>query len=57
VAHYCNLATWEAEIRRIVVRGQSGQKVHKTLSQPIVVQKAAAISSIVVLGQCRQKSL
>jgi hypothetical protein len=27
------LATWEAEIRRIMVQGQIGQKVHKTLSQ------------------------
>jgi hypothetical protein len=27
------LATWEAEIRRIVVQGQLGQRVCKTLSQ------------------------
>jgi hypothetical protein len=26
------LATWEAEIRRIVVQGQPGQIVHETLS-------------------------
>jgi hypothetical protein len=30
------LATWEAEIRRITVGGQSGQKVPKTSSQPTV---------------------
>jgi hypothetical protein len=29
------LATWEAEIRRIMVRGQPRQKVGKTPSQPI----------------------
>jgi hypothetical protein len=29
------LATQEVEIGRIIVRGQPGQKVHKTSSQPI----------------------
>jgi hypothetical protein len=30
-----SLATWEAEIRRIMVQGQPRQKVSKTPSQPI----------------------
>jgi hypothetical protein len=29
VAHASNLVTWEAEIRRITVRGQPGQIIHK----------------------------
>jgi hypothetical protein len=29
------LATWEIEIRRILVQTQSGQKVHENPSQPI----------------------
>jgi hypothetical protein len=29
------LAPWEAKIRKIVVRGQPRQKVHKTPSQPM----------------------
>jgi hypothetical protein len=29
------LATWEAEIRRIVVQGQHRQGIHQTPSQPI----------------------
>jgi hypothetical protein len=33
------LATWEAEIRRIVVRSQPGQIVHETLSQKYLTQK------------------
>jgi hypothetical protein len=33
------LATHEAEIRRIVVWSQSGQIVHKTLSQKTLSQK------------------
>jgi hypothetical protein len=35
VAHICNPATWEAEIRRIEVQSQPGQKVSKTPSQSI----------------------
>jgi hypothetical protein len=30
------LATWEAEVGRITVWGQSGQKVHKTPFQPVI---------------------
>jgi hypothetical protein len=33
VAHACNLATQEAEIRKIAVQSQPGQRVHQTLSQ------------------------
>jgi hypothetical protein len=33
------LATWKAEIRRIVVQSQSGQIGSKTLSQKIPTQK------------------
>jgi hypothetical protein len=30
-------ATWELELRRIVVQGQPGQKNSKTLSQPTIL--------------------
>jgi hypothetical protein len=33
LVHTCNLATQEAEVRRIMVRSQPGQIVHKTLSR------------------------
>jgi hypothetical protein len=33
VAHICNLATQEAEIRKIMVQSQLRQIVHETLSQ------------------------
>jgi hypothetical protein len=32
-------ATWEAEIRRIVVQSQPGQIVHKTLSQKYLTER------------------
>jgi hypothetical protein len=41
VAHACNLATQEAEIRRIEVRSQSAQIVHETLSRKNPSQKIA----------------
>jgi hypothetical protein len=33
------LATWEAEIRRVMVQGQSGQIVHETPSPKITMAK------------------
>jgi hypothetical protein len=33
VAHACNPATWEVEIKMIVALGQSGQKVSETPAQ------------------------
>jgi hypothetical protein len=33
VAHACNLATLKAEIRRVAVQSQPGQRVHQTLSK------------------------
>jgi hypothetical protein len=39
VAHACNLATQEAEIRRIVVQSQLRQIVLKTVSQKTLHQK------------------
>jgi hypothetical protein len=39
------LATWEAEIGRIVVQGQSGQKVVETLFQPTAICGAMCLSS------------
>jgi hypothetical protein len=41
VAHAYNLATQEAEIRRIMVQSQPGQIVHKTLSSKSSTQKKA----------------
>jgi hypothetical protein len=35
------LATWETEVRRIVVRGQPRQIVHKTISQKYSKQNRA----------------
>jgi hypothetical protein len=37
------LATWEAKIRRIKVRGQPGQIVPETLSQKYPTQKAGLV--------------
>jgi hypothetical protein len=45
VAHTAILATWEAEILRIAVLGQSGQKSHGTPSQPIAGHGGAPIIS------------
>jgi hypothetical protein len=39
------LATWEAEIRQIVVPGQSRQKIHETLSQPMDGHSGVYLSS------------
>jgi hypothetical protein len=39
VAHTCNPATQEAEIRRIMVQSQSGQIVCETLSQKYQTRK------------------
>jgi hypothetical protein len=60
------LATWEAEIRRIAVRGQTRQKVQETPYQPIAQYGNALLLSqsmqetdigrIMVPGQSRQKS-
>jgi hypothetical protein len=36
VAHTCDPSAWEAEIMRIMVRGEPRQKVSKTLSQPVL---------------------
>jgi hypothetical protein len=33
VAHACDLATLKAEIRRVAVQSQPGQRVHQTLSK------------------------
>jgi hypothetical protein len=41
VAHTCNLATQEAEIRRIAVQSQLGQIVQETLSQKYPAQNRA----------------
>jgi TPR repeat protein len=38
-AHACDLGYLEAEIRRITVQSQPGQKVHETLSQKNPSQK------------------
>jgi hypothetical protein len=40
------LAAWEAEIRRIEIRGQAEQKKSKTLSQKYPTQKWAGSSGI-----------
>jgi hypothetical protein len=61
VAHACNLATWEAEIRRIVVQSQSRLGVNKNSSQPIArhtrlsfqSKQEAEIGRIAVSGQPR----
>jgi hypothetical protein len=59
------LATWKAEIGRIVVRGQPGKKVNKTTSQPIAGHGGmclsfqatweAEIRRIMVPGQQKEK--
>jgi hypothetical protein len=41
VAHACNPAIQEAEIRRIAVRSQTGQIVYETLSLKKPAQKRA----------------
>jgi hypothetical protein len=38
------LATWEAEIGRMVLPGQWGQKLHRTLSQPIARYSGTSLS-------------
>jgi hypothetical protein len=58
-----NLATWKAEIRRIFVRGQPGQKVWQTPSKFLCTvptlsfqaRQAVEIGRITVPGQPRQK--
>jgi hypothetical protein len=41
------LATWEAEFGRIMVWGQSGPKIHKMPSQPMVGWGGTLLSSLV----------
>jgi hypothetical protein len=63
---YLFLATWKADIWRIMVQGQSGQKVCMTLSQPVAGHGSMYLSPqalretenerIVVLGQLDKKS-
>jgi hypothetical protein len=59
------LATWEADIQRFTVGGQSGQKIRKTPSQPtaghrwrpLVISSYAGGGQIMVPGQPRQLRL
>jgi hypothetical protein len=49
MARAYNLATQEAEIRRIMVRGQSRQTVQETLSRKYPTQKRAGRGAQVVV--------
>jgi hypothetical protein len=48
VVHTCNSATWEADIKRIIVQGQPGQK--KNYRDPMLTNKLDVMVHVCYMG-------